>query len=369
MARTKEDLEELLVSFKEALEFWISCFRNEKEFSKIKAAEVTNPFDEFLKLISLIRAHTTKVGIVFKPHTWDKEPEAAFNALESLSKTVVFLLSLCSQLKPTMISQLFHTEVIDATKSLIDSIYSLSTELLSLVHQENTKSDTSAEAKETSQGQTDDESDIRLISVGKIWSNCDALEALVKGGSLGVLAKKLKQSLALVNDGLDEFEEWSKDPDAFEDDDDPFGFDSDSDSDESNDEEKDRIHDNGSDTESLNNKPNDKVKLQEFAQLWLSKIKLIKLLLSSLAKSLPSSSSENIIDAIHESQKEIVSLIDKLIVTLMLDKYVDDDCVKYTKKIETDCKNIIKMVESASNGDEKKIRWCQAWNTKFSENI
>lgn len=367
MARTKEDLEELLVSFKEGLEFWISCFRNEKELSKIKAAEVGSPFDEFLKLISLIRAHTTKVGIVFKPHTWDKEPEAAFNALESLSKSVIFLLSLCSQLKPTMISRLFHTEVIDATRSLIDSIYSLSTELLALVHQENTKSDTFAEAKEMRQA--DDESNIRLISVGKIWSNCDSLEELVKGGSLGVLTKKLKQSLALVNDGLDEFEEWSKDPDAFEDDDDPFGFDSNSDSEESDDEQKDLIHDKDSDTESLSKKSNDKAKLQEFAQLWLSKIKLIKLLLSSLAKSLPSLSSEKIIDDINDCQKEIVSLIDKLIVTLMLDKYVDDDCIEYTKKIEIDCKDIIKMVESASNGDEKKIRWCEAWNTKFSENI
>ena len=271
MAKDRLDLKNLIQSFKEALQYWLVCLESSNtSLSEIKAAEVTNPLEELDKLAKLIRAHTTKVGIVFKPETLIKSTDAAFNTLQKLSESLVLIISLVSQLKSKIISDMFYKEILNSVRLLIESNSQFADELTTMELDTSEGSETQAPASHSENG-----IDGRLVSVGKIWSNCDALSKLVKDGELGVLSKKIKQSIILIEDGLDEFEEWAENPDDFDMDDDPFGF-SDDESEEEDAPPTNEI------PEKENGNKEGKENLIEFSQLWLSKIKLIKLLLTSL---------------------------------------------------------------------------------------
>ena len=59
------------------------------EINGFTTTTIDNPQQELIKLIKLIKAHTTKVGIIFKPTNLFKDPNVAYNTLEELSETLV----------------------------------------------------------------------------------------------------------------------------------------------------------------------------------------------------------------------------------------------------------------------------------------
>lgn len=358
MAKSRSDLQKLLESFKEALQYWQNCLRDSKSsLSDIKAAQVTNPLEELTKLAKLIRAHTTKVGIVFKPETLSKETNAAYDTLLKLSESLVLIISILSQLKADEISDMFYSEILHTVGLLIESNSQFADELADMEARANQENENS----EVSKSKNENEIDGRLVSVGKIWSNCDALTKLLNDGELGLLSKKIKQSITLIEDGLDEFEEWAENPDDFDLDDDPFGF--------SDDESEDDLDappvNNTTETEQTEN---NKV-LVDFAQLWLSKFKLIKLLLISITRSLPSVTSGDVINKTYDNQRLIVHKIDKLIVDLMLNKEVDDECKLTAEDIAKICYRLVKIVKDVNKSSENKVKWCVAWDSKFKEGL
>ena len=152
---------------------------------------------------------------------------------------------------------------------------------------------------------------------------------MVKDGDEVHPSKKIKQSIILIEDGLDEFEEWAENPDDFDMDDDPFGF-SDDESEEEDAPPTNEI------PEKENGNKEGKENLIEFSQLWLSKIKLIKLLLTSVTRSLPSVTSGDIINNINDVQRLLVNKIDTLIVDLMMSKEVDEESVLNSQDITKD---------------------------------
>jgi len=356
MAKDRSDLKKLILSFKEALQYWHTCLEgSSNSLSEVKAAEVSNPLEELDKLAKLIRAHTTKVGIVFKPDTIVKGTDAAFSTLQKLSESLVLIISLISQLENKIISTMFYKEILNGVRLLIESNIQFAEELAAV------EVNSGEESQPALESNNDDEIDGRLVSVGKIWSNCDALSKLIKDGELGVLSKKIKQSIILIEDGLDEFEEWAENPDDFDMDDDPFGF-SDDETDEAN------VPPTNGAAEEEGNKE-EKEKLIKFAQLWLSKIKLIKLLLTSVTRSLPSVTSGDVINNIYEVQRLLVNKIDTLVVDLMLGQEVDEESVLNSKDITKMCDKLIKIVKDVNNLNENKVKWCVAWNSKFKEGL
>lgn len=325
-------LPKLLSSHIEALEFWkASLADNNSHVSQIKAAAVADPLDELVKLAKLIRAHTTKVGIVFKPETLKKQTDAAYLTLSKLSESIVLTMLLLPQLDGAQLSQVFLEEILAMVELVIQLNISLARELQVLVESENLE-----------------EGGDRLVSVGQIWANCDDLTKLIEGGKVGLLARKIKQSIGLIDDGLDEFAEWTENPEDAGDD--PFGF-SDSESEVSDAEPP---------------AAEDKTELIEYAKRWLDKIRLTKLLLTSVTKLVPSSTSGDKIDVIFALQKEVVRGIDALIVDLMLDQHIDDELKDIASSIDKSCGKLLRLLKDANRGSDSRIKWIDAWHSKYT---
>ncbi|RLP67397.1 hypothetical protein L150_06207 [Candida albicans Ca529L] len=384
--KTQNDLKNLLQSFKQATEFWIQSININKfdEINGFTTTTIDNPQQELIKLIKLIKAHTTKVGIIFKPTNLFKDPNVAYNTLEELSETLVLTISIINQLeneqqqeeeaeankeqkKISKISKIFYDEIIDQIKLLFSSIIELNQELIIIINNENEKDKTNEDGEDND----DDDDAGRLISVGKIWSNCDSLDQLLNEGDLGLLTTKIKQSISLLDDGFEEFVTWANNPEEIEDD--PFGF---SDDEE---EEEEEEQDDDNDNDSLHSIIDTK-ELSEFANKWVKKIELIKLLISSFKKSSlppplkanPNSISGNTIDEINNLQSNLVQLIDNFIIDLMIDRNIhDDEIIRYTNRIINQAIKLSELAMIIYNHQpltnyEKKLKWYETFINKIS---
>lgn len=335
----RKEVKELLASFKEALESWLITINDPIKIKEIKSASVDNPIEELTKLVSLIKAHTTKIGIIFKPETFQKQFDAAYNTVSKASESIILLISIIPQLNPETLSIIFHDEIILKISEIFQSNLELVSQL-QIIEQETLEEESEEVARDIN---------TRLMSVGKVWSSCDNLTKVLKDGKLGLLNTKFKQSIMLIEDGLDEFEEWVEDPEVSED---PFGFE---DEDEDEDEQPEEL-----DEET-------KAQLTAFGTKILNKFKLIKLLFSSISKSLPSITSGKTINELFENQKQIVNLVDKLIVELMMNakiSHITDDLIT---SINKNCNNLLKIVKAVNKSNENKVKWCEAWESKFSQ--
>ncbi|KAI5949015.1 hypothetical protein KGF57_004977 [Candida theae] len=336
-----KDLKALLVSFKDATSYWVTNLTSDK-ISRIKAAKVADPLDELLKLVKLIKAHVTKVGIIFNPETLAKQEHTAYTTLEKLSETLILLVSVVSQLQANYISKLFYNAIVCQATQLIESNHELANELAYIY-----------EVKEDS---------ARLVSVGKIWSNCDSLTALISNGALSLLTSEIKQSIGLIDDGFDEFVEWTENP--VDMDDDPFGF-SDDDEEEGEEEEVKSEEDAGKLASEDAEYEENTAELKTYAEEWIKKIELIKLLLPSFKKSLPKSTTGSQIDEIDTLQRKISNSIDKLIVDLMMNRTITSQTGLITKEMSSHSRKLAKLGESIHNND-KKATWYTTWINKFS---
>lgn len=347
------DLLALLRSLSEAAVYWKASLDSSQEVTAQKAS-VQKPLEEIEKLAKLIRAHATKMGIVFQPENI-RRADSAYKAVEQYSGSAVLLVSVVAQLDARDLSVMYQQEIVGEVVSLLLATDAFARELLALVAEseaEYEKNEDKSEAKQTDNGTSDDASGIdqRLVSVGRIWDLCDGIVSLVKSGKLGLLNRRIKQSITLVDDGLDEFTEWAKDPSGFEMED-PFGF---------SDSEDELEVPSAPKTET-----DDSAELVLFATLWLERFKLIKLLLSSLVRSLPSVVTGTTVDTVYTTQKDIVALVDKLIVDLMLEGYLGDECHEYAEEITKKCLKLVRAVRAANKGSDNKVRWCDAWEKKF----
>lgn len=346
MTDPKPNLKDLLESYKEALELFSASLSSSPETpQKLQAANVKKPLDELVKLTKLVKANTTKVGIIFKPENLAKDEGPALSTLSKLSESVVLMISVVAQLDPRAISHLFYRAIVDHVKLLVDGNKKLVRELIE-------------ESKENEQN-TSGESDVdsvngRLLSVGLIWSYCDSTVSLLEAGNLSLLTSKVKESILLIDDGFEEFVEWAENPDQFEMDD-PFGF---------SDDEEDEEAPAGSDAESVDG--DSKEIVAKFAKTWIKKIELIKLLLASLKKSLPASTTGESIDSIYSHESRLVSLIDKLVVDLMMDLVVDEVIEEYAEEISEVSLKISALVRKLHKDNEKKVKWYETWETNYN---
>lgn len=324
----RNHLQQLITSFKSALDSYTLAFKpNNDPKKEIKASSVPNPIDEVKKLTALIKAHTTKVGIIFKGELLNQDSQAAFNTLQQLSETVGLEVSVMAQLCPEDVSRIFYDEIMTRFMAILHAHIGFVDQL-----------------QHIEQGHKPAETEGRLVSVGKVWSSCDDLTNLINQGRLGLLSYKFNQSIGVINDGLDDFEEWSKDPYISED---PFGSDDDD------------------DDESHELSPQQRDHIKTIGDQWVTRIKLIKLLLTSVSKLLPKIPSGKTVDIIYDNQKRIVVLIDRLIMDIMMNGEEDEETKKYGVEIGTKMEEILKEIKSG--GDEKKVKWCEAWEKKWEE--
>lgn len=337
------NLPNLLKSLKEALQYWVETIKDSQKLGQIKAALVPDPLAELTKLAQLIRAHTTKVGIIFNPKMLNKSPQESYRVVQKLSETTVLLVSVAAQLSAPELSDIFYTELLESIQQVLTSEMMLVDQLVAL----------EANSSQPSTSEVAVEADGRLVAVGKVWSSCDNLCTIVGEGKLGVLNRKFKLSISLVEDGLEEFEEWAQDPEEMED---PFGF---SDSEEDDDDETQQ------EKPPLDMDEDVKQQVIEYSQEWIRKFKLIKLLLISVSKSLPSVTSAENINTIYQAQRKVVTNVDKMVVDLMVNCKVTQEIKQYGIEITKQCNSIMKIVKEVNKSNESKVKWCDTWSDKF----
>lgn len=349
----------IIKAFQDALEFWsINC--SDKDLSAIPPAKTNDPLAEVVKIAKLIKAHTTKVGIIFEPSKLKKQSEAAEKTVTDMSKSYVLFMSALAQVSPLKVSELFYKEILNKSQDLLDNTIAFCKEL-AVLEDEASNGETKDE-ETTTTDEPSNQVNTRLVSVGKLWTNCDDLVKLVEAGNLKFLERKTKMHLTLIEDGLDEFSEWAENPEEV-DDEDPFGLDE-----SYSDTEEDKVpslEDDYSDNDDDNLEKREH--LISYCKLWLQKFKLVKLLFFSINKSLPTIPAGSDIDEIYRVEALICKEVDQLIVELMLNQIIDDEVHEHSTAIDRACFSILNIIKRANKNNDTKTKWCGSWLAKFTE--
>lgn len=339
---------EILNAFDDALQFWALNVSSDLK-SSVPPATVAEPLQELVKIAKLIKAHTTKVGIIFEPSKLKTQLDAAYSTASELLKSVVLYMSALALLLPQKVSTLFYKEVVDQSASLVAGATLFVKELKHL-YGEVTNGAESVEPEKDAQ-----EVNQRLVSIGRVWATCDLLVTLIENGNLKFLEQKTKMHIGFIDDGLDEFAEWAENPGEL-DDEDPFGLDDFSDED-----------DTEPPAEEEEESSDDREQLIQYSKLWLQKFKLVKVLFLSINKSLPSITKGTDIDQIYEHEAKATREIDLLIVELMMNRVVDDPVDKHALAVDKACYDIIAILKSANKSSESKVKWCGSWEARYKE--
>ena len=147
----------------------------------------------------LSKAHTTKVGIAFKPPI---SVAAASKTLADSSALIPALVGAFVSIyddreRANKVGILLLREVKDQVLDFLSAHKGLCVELKAL-------SSASAEKGNS----TDEVSGSRLVSVGKVWETCDTLAAITKLRSAKILAAKVDQFAEMVQDAIYDLDEF-----------------------------------------------------------------------------------------------------------------------------------------------------------------
>lgn len=343
---SKKQITELLDSSVAAVEKWIGVLAPGRAGQKltgilsssVEASHVDNPLDEFPKFMGLVHSHATKLGLVFKAPIDEENYHACWKELKQSMSVLVLLMSLTKQLRSqqSKYSQMLTVELCDGIKTLLVSVRSL---LLDLRAELCESTDSHCAVKSG-----------RLVSVGRVWESCQTVEKTVENGSSGLLKQRIKQSNRIVTDALKEYESWLANPGKSDD------FDWDDGSDNSNEDTE----------ESHEVDP----KLVDFAQVWDKKMKMVRLLMGSLGKSIPSSrytvKFSKAIDLLNEKRLKVGERTDDLVASVIYDEDLEE-AREAAKELRTEATDVAEIVKKMNAGNSMRIKWMETWELKFSE--
>ncbi|VEU20005.1 DEKNAAC100296 [Brettanomyces naardenensis] len=364
---TKNDIEKLLASLKNAIDYWVCTMSPEGQrlntsnqasstTTRIQESHLSLPLEELIKLTSLVHARATKLGIVFKPPIIEENYHACYVELNEGVRNLILLVSLSKQLtvEEQKYSKLLVRDLLRSIKVLLTSYSGLLGEL--------------EQTLGVGGDNTSDES-YRLVSVGKIWEACGGIQDNVHQGSSGLLKRRLKQTNQLIADALNEYEDWLANP-VVENFDEGFG------------EVEDDEDDEEQDTEAEGKSPSETPGLESDAEVevdsdlvalgkqWGSKIKMVRLLVSSLDKSIPSSkytiSFSKSIDLLDARMPKLSEAVDDVVASVIYDQ--DLDGAKEAGKTLIDgAMEVASLVKKMNMHSQTRIRWIDTWTKKFIE--
>ncbi|SMN21256.1 similar to Saccharomyces cerevisiae YLR287C Putative protein of unknown function [Maudiozyma saulgeensis] len=313
--------------------------------SRTKIQDST-PCAELVKLSQLIKSHTTKIGIILNPETFTEENyNATYKELKSFIDYVFFYFSLLPLFyKDEEYPEYMLKKIDNATLELLNGMEVLCDEL----------------DKKFEQNDTDED---RLLCVGMIWSSCDTLEDIGKKGKFGLLADSIRESSGLVDDVLSEVDEFLEEPTLGN----GFMLDDGFDSDEDEEEETPKIIED--DKETLE-------KLSKFLETWKTKLKMIKLLLSSFTSTISSSNYKStnkkgsILDDLYSQHQNITQNIDELIGDVFMTEstFESSDFEEQIELLNKSLTSIISVMKRLNDEDVKKSKWINVWEAKYFEN-
>lgn len=309
--------------------------------------------EELGKLSKLIKSNATKLGIISTPDKISNNEDAFKTQMVELMNVVFYLLSLVPLFHDSHFADYFINKLDNDIVSLVQSIHKLSDELVEIVNSDakDFKDPIIAEDEKLAKFLKE-----RLISIGMLWSQCEHLELLSNQGNLGLLTEYLSSSVKLLQDSIEELEEWLEDPVINSD---PFGM-----NDKFSDEEGTDLDEEEEEEASES--------MIEFVKSLSQKSRLLKLLLSSLSKSITikkdTVTTAAYLSELNQLHNSIVSNSDTLISsTLVNAEYeVDPEVETSVLAINNDVKKVIKIITQLNGSDESKLKWIQVWSNKWS---
>lgn len=306
----------------------------------------SDPLTEIGKLSQIIKAHSTKIGIICEPSKFFSNYPAVFKELQGFANAVFYLLSVLPLVHDQSkdIWAQYLVQKLDSTViNLLNGVSSLCDEIDKMINE----------------GKSDDQD--RLKCIGVLWAACESLEEIAKKGNFQLLADNIRNSCGLVDDVLQDVDSWLEDP-HFSDDlliDDDFS--------------------DGEDKESDKEGPDDEValkKMEDFLKLWQTKLKMIKLLLSSFAKSMTTNvynaknTKASTLDKLNALQSLIVEQLDELFSDVFISdaSFSEDDFNSSVTSLNDSLRQMVKVITKLNTSDAKKLKWIQVWETKYFPN-
>lgn len=319
--------------------------------SKTKLKDST-PLIELSKLSKLLRSHSTKLGIILNPDTFnEKNHEATYKELKAIIDTTFYLFSLLPLFrKGKLYTQLLLSQLDNSILKFLNSLQSLCREL-----------DSKYNNKEF-----DEE---RLMCIGMIWSCCDDWDAISKLGNLGMLAESFKSSSKLIRDVIDEVEEFLEDPES------NIGQSFDLDDDFDSEEESDvvTLEKDSKDTESNNTEDVVALVLPIMKQ-WKVKVVLLRTLFNSfrnviMSKDPPKIYTIEMLDDLDKLHISIAGLADNFTCTIYMadETFTKDDITEESDEINKAVKQMLSIIKNIKKKASDKNEFATVWETKFFE--
>lgn len=331
---------------------FVDPYRNNKpalrKLTSTTTLKDSTPLAELVKLSQLLRSYATKVGILLKPDKFVKENYGAlYKELKQFVDCTFYYFSLLPLLYNDRKNPEFLLDKCDgATFEFLSGVAVLCDQLKVLFSD--------------GRGSPSDDDD-RLKAIGMIWSSCDFMKLIGEKGGFGILADSIRGTIGLVDDVLNDIDEFMKNPSLGNELDFESGFSS-----EEEEQQESDVDEDGSTAVALE-------RVKEFFTVWQTNLKMIKLLLSSFTKALVSNTYKttnyrgSTLDELQKLHLKISEGIDDLIGdVLMADKDFDPD--DYREQVETLNKSVARMVsvvKKLSGTDEKRSKWIEVWESKY----
>lgn len=190
-----------LVSFKEALEHVLGSFTQRARAGEEGSEhQLDEPLNALADIASLWRAHTTKVGIAFKPPVSAAAAEAC---LQDVAKLLPLAAGVALSMTEARDGQLAVNEATARTRALVESQARLVDELASVA--ERQRLETASGRRPSASGRS---SGATLTSIGKVWQSCDALAELKTLGVGGILRARIAEFAGMLDDAASDLEAW-----------------------------------------------------------------------------------------------------------------------------------------------------------------
>lgn len=305
---------------------------------------------ELKKLAQILAAHATKIGIVCEPSRFYDNLTPVAKELQEFAHSMFYLLSLLP---------LFYRDTRDLWAPFL--LQRLDEKVLELLNGTSVLcNDIDAMLKDKNREKEDAD---RLRSIGMIWAACDHLQQLAEKQNFGLLGDCVHQSCSLVQDVLQDIDDWIADPE--------LGHDFDLG--KSDDEEEDDDESHNSDGGHSADEEQALSKMTDFIKQWSTKIKMIKLLLSSFAITISTNfyksgdAKGSTLQELYELQKTVVAQVDELI----SDFFMSDatfDAAELRPTIETlngFLGQMVKILKQLNKNDSKKSKWVEVWDAKY----
>lgn len=327
-----------------------SCIRPYKtadslfDLSSSTSLKDSDPITEIKKLSQIIKAHSTKIGIICQEDKFYRNLSAVFNELKSFNDKIFMLLSLLP---------LFHKDKEDKWAQFF--IQTLNSLVINLLNGISTLYD---EIDRLLNG-TDNEKDQRLYAVGLIWAACDSLDNLAHKGNFQILADNIRNNCSLVDDVMEDISSWLEDPQMGND----LLLGDEDEEDDNNDEDSSRSQDGQEILEQM----------KCFLKDWETNLKMIKLLLSSFAKPLSSNiytskdSKGSTLDKLNDIQHKVIEQIDELISDFLVSdlSFNSDDFEDDIAQLNESLRKMVDTIKILNKSDPKKSKWIQVWENKY----